>query len=240
MQVINAEWERRNFGMQVYEILLDEADLERFDEVLRWLRGQNFKESYVVVKLPVGDLKALHALEDEGFRFLETQLFFTEHFTPKQAAGEAAKQAASRVTKRVVQKTKEAWERVIEKISVGMFATDRVSLDPHLGNEIAHKRYQNWCKDLFEKPNSFMVVGELDGEEYCFGIYLDNGESVDIVLNGIFESHKGLGLGGTLLEGVSPLKKTTTTSSNNPAAVKVYGRGGMIVSKELYVLRKIY
>lgn len=136
MQVINAKWERRNFGMQVYEILLDEADLERFDEVLRWLREQNFKETYAVVKLPVGDLKALHALEDEGFRFLETQLFFTEHFAPKQAAGEAVKQAASRVTKRVVQKTKEAWERVIEKISVGMFATDRVSLDPHLGNEI--------------------------------------------------------------------------------------------------------
>ena len=61
--------------MQVYEILLDEADLKCFDEVLRWLRGQNFKESYVVVKLPVGDLKALHALEDEGFRFLETQFF---------------------------------------------------------------------------------------------------------------------------------------------------------------------
>ncbi len=146
------------------------------------------------------------------------------------------------IIKKFVPKIKEEWEMVIKKITPGMFDTDRVSLDPYLGLEISCKRYQNWCRDLFDNPNSFMVVGELDGEEYCFGVYISqkNNSRIKVVLCGIFEKYKKMGLGNTLLDKNSPYKKTTSTSSNNLAAFKIYQHDGLIVSEEKYVLRKIY
>ena len=74
MKIVEATWERRNFGRDAWEITLGREDLADVEKTLAALRDSRFAGAYVCVKMPVGNLKMLHALEDDGFRFLETQL----------------------------------------------------------------------------------------------------------------------------------------------------------------------
>lgn len=237
MIITEATWEKRNFGMDTYEILLDNKDLEKIDKILEEIASQSFQNAYVVIKLPIGNIKAVHALEDDGFRFLETQFFFTEYFDAKNSTKNKFKY---NITKKIIPKNKKEWERIIQKITPGMFNSDRVSLDPALGIEIACKRYQNWCRDLFNNPNSYLSVGEFDGQEYCFGIYIKKEKILNVVLVGIFEEYKNLGLGSTLLDKDLFFETKTSTSSNNLGALKVYQSEGLIICEQKYVLRKIY
>lgn len=243
MKIIQATWEKRNFGCDAYEILLDKNDLQNVEASLGTIRAQNFADAYVVVKLPVGNLKLLHALEDEGFRFLETQLFLVDRFEPLEKP-EQIERMMQGVERNVVPKKKDAWESIISRITPEMFDTDRVCLDPKLGKDIACLRYQNWCRDLFDNPNSWMWVLSVNNEEVSFGINVrdekkgfENG-----ILGGVFAPYKGLGYGVfQILDASESMKKTkTVVSSNNQGMLRVYQSYGRVIYKELYALRKIY
>ena len=242
MKIIKATWENRNLGCDAYEITLDRKDLKNFDAVLDEIHTQDFAGAYVTLKMPVGDLKALHALEDDGFRFMETQFHIADYFEPKETPDEAADlmKNAERI---VIPKDRAEWERIISKITPDMFDTDRISLDPLLGKEMACKRYQNWCRDLFDNPNSWMWVMKVDGQEVSFGLNVRDAEKQtdDGILGGVFAKFKNIGYG--IFQSGELNRKTkgkTIVSSNNTAMLRIYQHFGKIITKEMYVLRKIY
>lgn len=243
MKVIKATWENRNLGRDAYEVMLDRKDLKDFDVTLKAIHAQNFTGAYVVVKMPVGDLKALHALEDEGFRFMETQFHVADYFEPQETFNEisALPENAKRI---VVPKEKKEWERIIAKITPEMFDTDRISLDPLLGKEVACKRYQNWCRDLFDNPNSWMWVMKVNEKEVSFGLNVRDKEKQidDGILGGVFAEFKneGYGVFQSFSKEKSKVKVKTVISSNNQPMLRIYQHYGKIITKELYVLRKIY
>lgn len=248
MQIINATWEKRNFNMDAFEITLTKKDLKDFDNTLKKIEEQNFKNAYVVIKMPVGNLKALHKLEDLGYRFLETQFELVQHFEPKLGDYKnLIENSDDEITVEILPKDRDEWERIIQKITVGMFDTDRVSLDPFLGEEIACKRYQNWCRDLFKNPNSRLSVRKINGVEFGFAldIFDEKTGSIDGVLGGVFTEFKGIGLGVTWLndKNVSKTEKVANkmaVSSNNLNVFKIHQQCGRIVYKEKYILRKVY
>ena len=242
MKIINATWERRNFGMDAFEISVEKKDLKDHDEIFRRINEQNFKNAYVLIKIPVGDIKLVHALEDAGFRFLETQFTLTSHFTPRAEDLEMAEMIDSVATvTETILKDKDEWEKIIQKITVGMFDTDRVSLDPALGLDVSCKRYQNWCRDLFNNPNSVMHVTKLNDDIIGFGIDILNETTGNYegVLGGMFENAKNGVYGANWI--TQPfVKMKTSVSSNNLPVLRIHQFCGRIVSKERYVLRKIY
>ena len=243
MKIVKAEWERRNLGCDAYEITLDRKDLRDTRGVMDTLRAQNFGQAYVVVKMPVGNLEMLHALEDDGFRFMETQFHVIDHFTPRETP-EQIRAWQQNAHREIVPKKKECWEQVISRITPGMFDTDRVSLDPVLGKEVACLRYQNWCRDLFDNPHAWMWVLKVDGEEVSFGVNVRDEERQvdDGILGGVFERFKGMGYGMFQAFDVdaSSTKTKTTISSNNLAMLRIFQDYGRIIYKEMYVLRKIF
>ncbi len=243
MKIIEATWEKRNLGYDAYEIELDRKDLRDFGAVCQEIRNRNFTNAYVVIKMPVGDLKALHALEDDGFRFMEAQLSLVDHFTPIESEAQQQNQIEN-VERVILPKQKEEWERVILKITPGMFDTDRISLDPKLGTEVSCKRYQNWCRDLFNKPNTQMSVMKVDGQEVCLSVESYDAEknATDSILGGVFEEFKGCGYGVLMMYGHSQDTSIvkTAVSTNNLPVLKAHQHYGRVVYKEMYVLRKIY
>lgn len=247
MRIIEATWDKRNFGIDTYEIELDIKDLKNFDKTFKDIKDKNFKNSYVTIKLPVGNLDALHKLEDDGYRFMETQLYLVQHFQPEILQMNSKKDVKNNISVEVVPKDKEAWENVINNITPGMFDKDRISLDPKLGLEIACKRYKNWCRDLFENPNSEMIVRKYNNEIFGFSVSILDKErgTLDGLIGGIFEKYKDLGLGSTWMNDFenSPdknYKTKTAVSSNNLSVLKIHQHCGRIIYKERYVLRKIY
>lgn len=242
MKITKATWEKRNFGMNVYEIFLDKKDLRNFDEVFQEIKDQGFQKAYVVIKMPVGNLKALHALEDDGYRFLETQLYLNDYFQPKDLELDIIRNEIihNNLTIEQIPKIREKWEEIIQKITPGTFDTDRVSLDPILGEEIACKRYQNWCRDLFDDLNSIMYVRKINGEIYGFHIdVIDKTGSIVGVLGAIFPSYRTKLLSISWIDNYAGNVKTAT-SSNNPSATKIHQHNGKIIYKMRYVLRKKY
>ena len=240
MKIVEATWERRNFGRDVWEVTLGREDVADVEKTLAALQDSRFAGTYVCVKMPVGNLKMLHALEDDGFRFLETQLSLMDRFKADDMLGLFEKQDAQ-IAFVTVEKDKGAWERVISKVVPEMFDTDRISLDPLLGPEIACKRYKNWMRDLFSDPRSELGVMLLDGKEIAFGLDIVEDNTRHGILGGNFPEFKNSGYGMALMAGPCGRKTRlrTSVSSNNPQVLRVHQNCGRVVYKEMYVLRKL-
>ena len=239
MKIVEATWERRNLGRDAWEVTLEREDMADVEKTLAALHDARFAGAYVCVKMPVGNLKMLHALEDDGFRFLETQLSLMSKFKADDVVGQCAN-ADAQMKFVTVEKSEAAWERVISKIEPEMFDTDRISLDPALGPEIACRRYQNWMRDLFKNPKSELMLLTLDGREIAFNVDIVEGCVRHGMLAGNFPEFKNTGYGMALIAG-SPEKHRkvrTMVSSNNPHVLRAHQNCGRVVYREIYVLRK--
>lgn len=244
MKTVHAVWERKNLGRDAWEVTLDKKDMADVQSVLDALHAPQFDGCYVCVKLPVGNLHMVHALEDDGFRFLETQLHLVEALEPSDVMRYGASADHIPVEERVVPKTREDWGAIIEKITPGMFDTDRIALDPAFGPDVACQRYRGWCWDLFDNPKSIMRVFAFDNRDVSFGIYVLEHEP-DVfygVIGGNFQDQKNYGL-GALVGSKSPETKgkyRTAVSTNNLPIIKIHQNLGRIIYRERYVFRKIY
>lgn len=241
MKIVEATWDRRNFGRDVWEITLGQGDMTDIEKTFEVLHDSRFAGAYVCIKMPVGNLKMLHALEDDGFRFLETQLSLMDRFEADDVM-EMCARAGERIEFVTVQKEETAWERVISRVVPEMFDTDRISLDPLLGPEIACARYRNWMRDLRKDPKSELTVMLLDGKEIAFGLDIIEGSARHGILGGSFPEFKNTGYGTVVIAGKkksnSALRLRTAVSSNNPRVLRIHQNCGRVVYKEMYVLRK--
>lgn len=245
MKIKNALWEKRNLSCDVYEIILDEKDLENrdiCDEILQ----NDFEDSYVTVKLPVADLEVLHKLEANGFNFMETQ-FSLEKSLVKNVIPASLEKNFLNIEIEYISKDKHRWEEIICMISDGLFTTDRMYLDPLLLKNTSSNRYKNWMRDLFENPNAYLAVNKKNDEPYMFGIWVDYPETkeIDHILAGVFETHKdsGLGIGlpiSAIKHGLNNgyNKLITSISSNNLPILRLYEYYGYKTQKAEYVLRR--
>lgn len=245
MKIIKATWENRNLGCDAYEITLDRKDLKNFDAVLDEIHTQDFAGAYVTLKMPVGDLKALHALEDDGFRFMETQ-FHIGRSLQNYETPDMLKRFQNMLNREEVPKTASEWRKVVDLITPDMFTTDRIYLDPQLKPEMSCTRYKNWVMDLVGKPNNSLYIYKHLEKIIGFGLYECNPEkkAVHDLLGGVFNEYKA-GMYGLILMNTFNLcekRKGTKTnetciSSNNAAVCKCYSLLGYCIYDELYVLR---
>ena len=120
MKIINATWEKRNLGCDAYEIQIERKDFDNFDAVCDEIEKQDFSGAYVVIKMPVGNLDALHKLQDMGFYFMETQLGLEKCFDADESLWELIENAEN-VSYTSVPKTPKAWDQIIEKITLYVF-----------------------------------------------------------------------------------------------------------------------
>lgn len=189
MKVINAHWEEKNTGLKTCEIIFEKGD--SLQNYLNAKVESNFKFS--VVKIPVGDLRLVHQLEDLGYRYLENQIQLT--FDVRQAAeinlkwtrllnGFSCKLLA----------TREELDSVLAEVSHKMFETDRFSLDPFWQQDLSSKRYQNWIKELFESGSAKFYVIVRDGKEIGFFSIKEESKSINnCPIAGIYNKYKSAG-----------------------------------------------
>ena len=244
MKITEATWERRNLGMNAWEICLGREDLDNIAATIESLSAPKFNGSYVCLKMPVGNLRMLHALEDNGFRFVETQFMITDCFKPEKIL-KYVDSIASNVERIELPKIKQEWRRIALKIEPGMFTTDRIALDPVFGEEVACKRYQNWVMDMFENPDAFIEITKVAGKEVAFALRVRiSSMRSKGVLGGVFKEYLGDGYGIISMLDQKALqlgqKKKTVISSNNMDVFKLHQNCGRIVYDEMYVLRKIF
>lgn len=250
MKIINATWEKRNLGCDAYEIQIERKDLKNFSSIMSELKKQDFSGAYVTVKMPVGNLEALHALEDDGFRFMEVS-FQIEKDINAFTVSSIYRRMLNTIDFIEISKD-ENWDDIIDTyLTDEMFTSDRIYLDYALSKGTSALRYKNWSKDLKNSKTSVMVcfLSKKNLQKLGFAIFdVDKRQGLyRAILGGTFPSNEVVGIGGAVLcshfeyvRKSGGKKFETHISSNNLPIVRLYSYLGNIITDEHYVMRKFF
>lgn len=200
---------------------------------------------YVVCRVPVEDLEAIHRLEDNGFRFIETQL----KLMLKMKSYDASKYPYS-----YLPVEPEDLETVLN-IAETIFSDDRFSVDPVIKERFAGKasgeRYRRYVMKSFEAKDEcvYKMVNNATKEIVGFGTHRHTSQDEAVIfIGGIVGSYQKAGLGpisdflainNLRREGVK--KAYTHVSARNYAIMnlEISGLGFKVIDSHV-VLRKVY
>lgn len=240
MRVVDCIWEQKNIGKKTVEILIDESDQYEKKIIEQKIHGYE----YVVVKVPMNKTEFNYGLSDMGFVCIESQMNIginTNTFDYSKVS------SLYDDTKYEIVNNQNGFKSVIQNIQPGMFSTDRISVDPEFGEEIGYQRYINWIATEYENKKSQLIKVLYKNEHVGFMLIRTEDGIIDLLLNGLYRSYQGKGLG--ILTPASPMMyvkknalpitgEVTSISSNNIPVVKLYNRLQFQLLSQTYVFIK--
>lgn len=222
MRIINAEWEKRNLGVDCTEFEI--AQGEDIDEARNII--QSYQTEYQIAKVPVGNVGMQLMLQELDFRFYETNLQLERRISGAESLPRIYSRFENDITFRDA--TDGEIEDIFREVADGhMFTTDKVALDPHFSPELSGRRYSLWARDILE-TGAKTVVGLYKGEVASFTIYEIKDRYYQAFIGGMLGRYRDMGLGFIPLyvtakhisqEGGGLLR--TGVSSNNPAILRL-------------------
>jgi len=240
MKVIDCTWEVKNLNKKTVEISVGKEDIFSRDLIKQSI--SNYE--YAVVKVPM-DIPAFNiGLSDMGFVCLETQMnvgISLHDFDFSKVAHLYSDTSYEPID------NDGDFMQAVSNLRPGMFSTDRISLDPKFGEDIACQRYINWLTSEYESKRSQLVKVIYKNEHIGFMLIKTDGDTIDLILNGLYKQYQGKGLG--ILTPASPMMyikknslniahEVTSISSNNIPVVKLYNRLNFQLLQQTYVFVK--
>lgn len=198
---------------------------------------------YVSCKVPLGQVRDIHALEGHGFHLVECQIRSSIDLR-REWDTSAYPYRFAEVTNR------DDLEAVLE-IARTTFIHDRFSVDPLLPPEISGKRYCRYVEQSFDAPNEsvYRLYDPATNRTVAFKTHrlLDKGE-VLFLLGGVHPKFQRLGLGVinsfwefNTLRQKGYVRGVTHISAGNHHVFNVeIGRLGFKVLATYAVMRKVY
>lgn len=234
MDFKDAIWEKRNLGIHCTEVTVDAEDTPRtLRDGLLDRPGE-----YILVRLPIARLDLSSVLTELGYTFVETM--FRLEKSLDDSALQPPNQDAAQMS--LLLNGSDSKERIFQAIKKGMFATDRISLDPAFSPEQAAIRYCGFLTDELAQgaqlleffyqgtPFGFSCLRALDPEHYYQA------------LTGLYESMRGKGLGFALnylpsrfAFGQGGKSIVTGVSSNNTVSLRIHLKCGFLPTQTTYI-----
>lgn len=237
MKIQHAHWERRNLGLNVYEIVFEHGDTDQFD--VDSILPQDAE--YICVKVPTAAVPVMKRLHQFGFQFIETQSQMSISHLPPYTS------LQSRILKSVVTRasTKDDVAEIYSRIEGGLFTADRVSLDDEFTSEQAASRYKGWIDDTVSSDGSLQSIifkSELVG----FFLIQDLGNGLYAsLLAGVFSDVAPLGIGSLINHlgyqhcfDLGAKEVLTAFSSNNWNAAAIHASLPLKLVKQYHVYIK--
>jgi hypothetical protein len=235
MKIIDAIWEKRNIGLDTREVEVSEDDSwVDLEDAIKKIDCQ-----YLVVKIPCSRTDLTIKVNELGLVFVE--LLTKAHFTGPQPelSGIQRRVFSSLTWGKMTSANKEI---LFKEISLGMFKTDRVAIDPLLGIERSSNRYLGWIAD---ELNSGALMYEITKGKELVGFFLirkENSNSSNAILAGLLDKYQKSGFGFVLnhlqIEISNEMGCTSvysTFSSNNRGATAVHMSMGYTLDHQHYV-----
>lgn len=242
MKKIEAFWEKKNLGLNTLELEFDERDSIKILNTI-----EEFEEyDYIVAKVPKGKVDFIHKLEMIKFQFMEAQVELINNLKQNIEIPNRLLKTSNDI--HYVSVTEEVeLEMLLNKIDLNMFDTDRISLDPCLGKELAAARYKNWIRYLFYKEDSMLYKLIYKQREIGFFLFKKINEKIySSVLVGLYTEFKNKGLGFSIVEQHirwalenHAEQIVTRVSSNNLRSLKLHLNFGYEIKDIYYVFRRI-
>jgi hypothetical protein len=242
MKIIDAFWDRKNTGLNTCEILFGERDI--FQMYLD--ANVESKYDFSVVKIPVGNLRLVHQMEDNGYRYLENQMLISFEVDQLEEINQKWQRLLPGFTYNLL-KELEGINSIIGEVNNKMFENDRFSLDPYWRTNVSSLRYTNWIRDMFEKKGTNFYLMKKNNEPVGFFTIKHISEHIcNCPIAGIYSKFKSHGyffaLAWFWLEESKKLgykKLLTSISTNNKAIHSFLSKVFFFrVNEILIVLRK--
>jgi len=245
MKLIHANWDTKTLGITCYEIILEEKDnLQQLLDVENdlSLRMKNYPY-FIVVKTPVNQSGLLFGLPKQGYILVETAfkmiLNKKNYFRPKIVERFDQYLTIQEVT------LIEGKQSVYQKIKLGMFCTDRISLSPYFSNSHASQRYVNWIETVTANGGKLFEVFLKEQPVGFFTIERIDRDNVKGILAGVYVTTREMGLGLVLQAKEREIcwrenynKFHLVVSSNNLQAVRSNIKLGCEITELNYVYTK--
>lgn len=239
MKIIDAFWEKRNLGVSCKEIVISETD--SISEI-RQLAPLLNSVDYLVAKVPVGRFNVNSYLTSLGFAFVEATI--NMRLQIKDAILSPLQQRLNTVIS-YEEMNNDDLEQLFIEIQQGLFATDRILLDPMFTPSQAANRYINWIKDeLGRKSQVYKIIYKDENIGFFTFKMLEDGVYYPF-LAGMYSDYSSSGLGFTTLR--KPIEEvirregnmiSTYVSSNNNAVIRTHLQLGFTVQEMSYVYIK--
>jgi hypothetical protein len=243
MDLINAYWDEKITGLKTCEVVFGKGD--SIQTYLNACIEKNFKFS--VVKIPVGNLKLVHQLEDIGYRYLENQLVLSFNVGQLEHINAVWKRLFNGFSYKLLT-NKQELESIAIQVNDKMFEADRYSQDPFWNEDLSSKRYVNWIDELFVSNQARFFMMEKNGREVgFFAIKKETDKTNSCPIAGIFNKYQFSGYIFVLVWYILAISKDmgvnkfiTSISSNNRNLLSSFSKIFTFkVNDTLIVLRKV-
>lgn len=241
MKLKETPWEKRNLGVNSSAVMVfEESDTL---ETLHRSVTENECYEYQEATVPMGRIDLLNALINQGFRFAEVAI--TTSMKPECVLPKAYQRRINDFSCHLADEDELCL--IFDTIEREMiFQSDKISLNPRFGPEVASRRYGNWMKDEIRDINVCPYIITYCDKRLGFSIMKKRGNDVvDGLLSGLFNASRYSGLGIYLgyytieaarLMGAKVVK--AHVSSNNLPVIKVNQLLGYQIEHMEYVLTK--
>lgn len=242
MIITDCYWEKENLNKKVVECVVTKDDTFNENE----LRNAIADYDYACVKVPVGKADFNFGLADMGFTMIECQYKLSKNYKKFNFDDILLKRLLPKIKVDKVN-SDEMFNVILDNMSVNMFSTDRIVLDPNFEAQCGFRRYQNWMKSEYSSQKSLFLITYYKEKPIGFGMYRPDDLGYDALLGGVFEEYQGLGLGLITccqafiygLQHLLPFRRLTTSiSSNNVPVVEIYNYFDYKITETRYVFIK--
>ncbi|MDE7281792.1 MAG: GNAT family N-acetyltransferase [Ruminiclostridium sp.] len=236
MKIIHAVWEKRNLGVDCYELRVEDKD--SWDDVRK--AAAETGGDYKVLRIPCGRGDIFPRVSEVGYSFIETQVSCYYFLGEERFISPIQKRLMENVRCEIM--NEEDLQYCYGRIAGGLFTSERVAIDPAFSSEAAAKRFSGWISDELERGSlmykylykdkviGFAGVSEReDGDSYNF-------------LGATYPEYQSKGFGQvTFLRLMEAAKKRgakrmfTGFSMNNAGAANMHISMGCRIDKSEYV-----
>ncbi len=243
MNIIDACWDEKITGLRTCEIVFGKTDT--FQTYLDVDIEKNFKFS--VVKIPVGNLRLVHQLEDFGFRYLENQMVLSFNVEQLEHINTIWNRLFNGFSYKFLT-TREEITSIKNQVNDKMFGADRFSQDPYWADDISSIRYVNWIDELFNKGLVRFYTMIKYGTEVGFFTVKNESQKINSCpIAGIYNQFKSSGYIFVLVWDILVISRemgvnkfVTSISSNNRNLLSSFSKiFNFKVDDTFIVLRKV-
>jgi hypothetical protein len=188
MKIIDAYWEKRNIGVDTTEIFIEGHEV--LPDILTEIKKH--ERDYNVIKIPIGRADIINALQEAGYVFIETltQCYEDSKEIPLNSIQKRILQSCL-----IVEALAADLEGVFESINMGLFQTDRISLDPHFGIRVGNRRYCLWIQDEIARGAKLFIVNSGQKKIGFFILKKTDDKEYYLFLSGLFPEFQKSGIG---------------------------------------------
>lgn len=236
MNIVKAEWEKRNLGVETLEISFDEKDT--IGDVTAVIKNPNAE--YIVLKVPNTRTDIILTVQEYNYLFIEGMVHLVSRLSPVQLSSVEQRLYNS---VEIELMNEDDIDFLKSQVRAGMFDSDRVFLDPFFNKKMAAERYVNWINDEIKRGTEYYKYIYREKSIGFFALREIQKGHYTSFLGGVYNEYRSSGLGAVVkgpefVKSLGAKSIDSYVSTNNISQIRNLIRSGYELKEITYTFIK--